>query len=358
MYEHLVWGSARWVMVLAVVAGFGGTLEAQQGLNPYRPVAWGELPEGRELGPTGAVYPDVDGRHIWVADRCGPTDSPFNTGESCLDKKISPILLFSPEGKLVRSFGEGLFLRPHGLHVDWEGNVWVADAPSGGLSDEGSRRGIGHQVIKFSPEGEVLMTLGEAGGADEPGYFFQPNDIVVAPSGDIFIAEGHETQRGPARIVKFDSKGELLMAWGSFGSGQGEFVTPHALAMDSQGRLFVADRGNNRIQVFDQEGEFLAVWTQFGSPSGLYIDADDVIYVADASSGPTSNPGWEQGIRIGDARTGWVTAFIPAQQPPGEPGGAEGVAADAEGNVYGAETRTATDVRRSQPLQKYVRIRP
>ena len=100
------------------------------------------------------------------------------------------------------------------------------------------------------------------------------------------------------------------------------------------------------------------MWNQFGSPSGIYIDANDLIYVADATSNPTSNPGWEQGIRIGDASTGWVTAFIPSRNPPNEPGGAEGVAADAEGNVYGAETRTAKDVRRSQALQKYIRIRP
>ncbi len=357
MPKHVAWGSTLWTAMAVVVTGFGGELEAQIGLNPYRPVAWGELPGGREWGPTGAVYPDADGTHIWVAERCGPTDRPFNTGESCLDKDVPPILKFSPEGKVVKSFGEGLFVRPHGIHVDREGNVWVADTPSGELSDEGGRRGMGHQVVKFSPDGKILMTLGQAGGAREPGYFFQPNDVVVAPSGDIFVAEGHESQP-PARILKFDSEGKLLMTWGSLGSARGEFIGPHALAMDSQGRLFVGDRGNHRIQIFDQEGNFLAVWNQFGSPSGIYIDANDLIYVADATSNPTSNPGWEQGIRIGDASTGWVTAFIPNPNPPNEPGGAEGVAADAEGNVYGAETRTAKDVRRSQALQKYIRIRP
>lgn len=343
----------------AVLLVVPASVYAQAGLNPFRPVAWGFLPGDRQWGPTSAVYPDPDGVHIWVAERCGPTDIPDNRGETCLNKDVDPILKFDAAGDVVESFGAGLFVRPHGIHVDHEGNVWVTDAPTGATSDAGRAAGMGHQVMKFSPEGELLLTLGEAGGAEAPGYFFQPNDVLVAPNGDIFVAEGHSNAEGStARILKFNSAGEFLLAWGEIGRDWGEFMQPHALAMDSRGRLFVGDRSNNRIQIFDQMGNLLSVWHQFGRPSGVYIDANDTIYVADSESNPDWNPGFEQGIRIGDAASGWVTAFILAPNPPTEGGGAEGVAADAEGNVYGAETRTSNAVRRSQALTRYVRIRP
>lgn len=335
------------------------SLHGQAGLNPYRPVAWGFLPDERQWGPTSAVYPDPDGVHIWVAERCGPTDIPDNRGETCLDKNVDPILKFDAAGNVAESFGAGLFVRPHGIHVDFDGNVWVTDAPTGATSEAGRAAGMGHQAMKFSPDGELLMRLGESGGADVPGFFFQPNDVLVAPNGDIFVAEGHSNADGTtARILKFNAAGEFLLSWGGIGRDWGEFMQPHALAMDSRGRLFVGDRSNNRIQIFDQMGNLLAIWHQFGRPSGVYIDANDTIYVADSESTPASNPGFEQGIRIGDADSGWVTAFILAQNPPSEGGGAEGVAADAAGNVYGAETRTSDAVRRSQALTKYVRVRP
>jgi sugar lactone lactonase YvrE len=151
--------------------------------------------------------------------------------------------------------------------------------------------------------------------------------------------------------VKFTADGRFLMEFGTTGSGIGEFRDPHALAIDSQGRLFVGDRGNKRIQIFDQEGNHLATWTQFGSPSGIYIDDDDTLYVADSDSNATRNPGWRRGIYIGNARDGWVTGFIQDPEPNPDGGvtsGAEGVAIDADGNVYGAEVGPRT-------LRKYVR---
>jgi len=304
--------------------------------NPYRTIdQWGQLPEGRAWGSTSAVEIDKDGRSIWVAERCG--------ANSCIGKMDPPILKFDHSGKLLASFGAGMFVFPHGICVDKDGNIWVTDGQ--GKDDKG------HQVFKFSPEGKVLMTLGKAGVAgDGPDTFNQPNDVAIAPNGDIFVADGHRPKTGNARVVKFSKDGRFIKQWGEHGSGPGQFEMPHALAFDSRGRLFVGDRGNNRIQIFDQDGKFLEEWKQFSRPSGIYIDKRDVIYVADSEStdkeGYGNNPGWKRGIRIGSAKDGKVTAFIPDPTPgTAVTSAAEGVAADAEGNVYGAEVG-AKDVKK------------
>src|SRR5207244_1325102 len=148
----------------------------------------------------------------------------------------------------------------------------------------------------------------------------------------VFVADGHGGNSN-ARIVKFSKDGKYIKTWGKKGSGPGEFDTPHSLAMDSSGRLFVADRGNSRIQLFDQDGMFLADWKQFGRPSGGYIDKHDTLYAADTQSNETTNPGYKRGIRIGSAKDGKVMAMISDPDPDGT---GEGVAADASGNIYGA----------------------
>jgi sugar lactone lactonase YvrE len=245
-----------------------------------------------------------------------------------------PILLFDQSGELLKSFGKNIFVWPHGIHVDKNNNVWVTDARG--------EDGIGHQVHKFSPEGTLLMSLGTKGKSGKGKYQFNgPSDVLIAPNGDIFVADGHGAG-GNNRIVKFNSKGKFLKTWGKTGAESGEFRDPHALAMDSQGRLFVGDRGNSRTQLFDQEGNYIATWTQFGRPSGLFIDANDILYSADSESNATwgNNPGWKRGIRIGNAVDGWVTALIPDPEPDPDNAsttGAEGVAADSQGNIYGAE---------------------
>jgi len=157
----------------------------------------------------------------------------------------------------------------------------------------------------------------------------------------IYDAEGHSyADSGVARILKFAKTGKLLATWGKKGTGQGEFDQPHALAMDSQGRLFVADRGNNRIVIMDQNGKWLDTWTQFSRPSGLWIDKNDNLYSADSESGSV-NPAhgaWTRGIRIGSAKTGAVTGFIPdPETKPANTSSAEGVAVDKNGVIYGAE---------------------
>jgi DNA-binding beta-propeller fold protein YncE len=310
--------------------------------NPYRVADedWGRLPEGREWGALSAVYPGPDGRTMWVAERCGRN--------SCVGRDdVAPVLQFDLDGRLLRSFGTGLIAWPHGMYVDSDGNVWITDATGIGEIPEG----VGHVVYKFSPGGELLMTLGRRGVAgDGPDLFNQPSDVLVTPDGDIFVADGHGTG-GNNRIVKFSADGRFLSQWGTTGDGPGEFRDPHALAMDSQGRLFVADRGNSRIQIFDQDGAHLATWTQFGRPSGLFIDSSDVLYAADSESNTRRNPGWRRGIYIGSASDGTVTAFIPDPEPDPDASatsGAEGVAVDALGNVYGAEVGPRT-------LRRYVR---
>ena len=205
----------------------------------------------------------------------------------------------------------------------------------------------------MSPEGEVLMTLGTPGvPGDGPNSFNAPSDVVVGDDGNIFVADGHADDTNN-RIMKFSSDGTLIKTWGKTGYGPGEFRTMHSLAIDSRGRLFVADRSNNRIQIFDQDGNYLATWTQFGRPSGIYFDEKDRIYVADSESDQIRNPGWEMGIRIGDASTGWVDAFVLYQfANPRTTGGngAEFVAVDRDGNMYAGEPRP-------RKLQKYVRVR-
>jgi sugar lactone lactonase YvrE len=303
--------------------------------NPYRMIEnWAKLPEGRAWGSTSAVDIGSDG-NLWVAERCG--------ANTCAGSSVSPILQFTSSGKLLKSFGAGLFVFPHGIFADKAGNVWITDAQG--------KDGKGQQVFKFSPEGKILMTLGQAGIAgDGPNTFNQPSDVLVAPNGDIFVADGHGGNSN-ARIVKFSSDGKFIKAWGKKGTAPGEFDTPHALAMDSKGRLFVGDRANNRIQIFDQDGKFIAEWKQFGRPSGLFIDKNDVLYVADSESRTENNPGWKRGIRIGSAKDGSVTAFIPDPEPDPDhhpTSAAEGVAADAKGNIYGAEVG-------AKDLKKYVR---
>ena len=305
--------------------------------NSYRTIeGWARLPAGRSWGSTSAVEIDRDGVSVWVAERCSTN--------SCVGSNLEPILKFDSTGTLVRSFGAGLLASPHGITVDRDGNVWVTDCLCTGSEAQrqaAAAEGKGHQVFKFAPDGTLLLTLGKAGGGREPEFFYQPNDVLVAPNGDIFVAEGHSSAAGAnARILKFSSDGRFLKAWGKKGTGPGELDQPHALAMDSRGRLFVGDRSNNRIVIMDQAGKVLETWDQFSRPSGIYIDKNDVIYVADSESGSV-NPAhkdWKRGIRIGSAKDGKVVAFIPDPNDAAtNTSAAEGVAVDSRGNIYGAE---------------------
>ena len=280
---------------------------------------WPKL--GRSWGSTSAVDVDRNG-NVWVFERCG--------ANTCAGSNLAPILKFDSSGRLAQSFGAGLFVFPHSIHADREGNVFVADADG--------KDGKGHVVVKFSPEGKRLMTLGKPGVAgDTNDTFNRPSAVVTAPNGDIFVADGHGGNSN-ARIVKFSKEGRFIKTWGRKGTAPGEFGELHAIAIDSNGRLFVGDRGNNRIQIFDQDGKFLGEWKQFGRPTAIYIDASDTIYVADHASDTKRNPGFRRGIRIGSVRDGVVKMMIPGVGPePEKENVPEGIATDAKGNIYGAE---------------------
>jgi sugar lactone lactonase YvrE len=335
-------GGVRFALAVAVVAALGlsaGTALTQSDPqpvndlpNPYQTVeGWAKMPEGRTWGATSAVEIAPDGKSVWVAERCG--------GNSCAGSTLPAVLKFDETGKLVKSFGAAMFVFPHGIHVDKQGNVWVTDGIPPGAAAAPAAAGTGHIVVKFSSEGKVLLTLGKLGVAgDGPDTFNQPSDVITAPNGDIFVADGHGGNTN-ARIVKFDKNGKFIKSWGKKGTAPGDFDTPHSLAMDSRGRLFVADRNNNRIQIFDQDGKFLEEWKQFSRLSGIYI-RDDILYAADSESNKSRHAGWKRGIRIGSAKDGKVTAFIPDPEPNPDTAGtsaAEGVAVDVKGNIYGAE---------------------
>ena len=293
--------------------------------NPYTIEPWGQLPGGRKIGAVAGIDIDRDGRSLWAFERCG--------GATCDGSSLPPLLKFDSGGKLIASFGAGMFVYPHGIYVDRDDNIWVTDGQGKGAK--------GHTVVKFSPTGRVLMTLGTpgvAGAGDD--MFNQPSDVVVGPTGSIFVADGHGGDSN-ARIVKFDRDGKFIKAWGKKGSGEGEFDTPHSLLIDGRGRLIVADRGNSRIQIFDQEGRFISEMRQFGRPSSIFLDAKGMLYSADSQSNtPAVNPSVKRGIRIGALADGKVRYFVPDPDPidPAVGGGREGVAVDRQGIVYVAKT--------------------
>jgi sugar lactone lactonase YvrE len=295
------------------------------------------MPDGRKVGSTAGITIDPDGTSIWIFERCGD--------QFCVGSSAAPIIKFDASGKAVKSLGAGMFVRPHGIHIDRQGNIWVTDG-DGPDGKDPRRNGKGHQVFKLSPEGKVLMTLGKAGVAGSgPDTFNMPSAVLVAPNGDIFIGDGHGGDSN-ARMLKFSKDGKFIKTWGKKGTAPGDFETPHTLAMDSRGRLFVGDRGNNRVQIFDQDGKFLEEWKQFGRPSGIFIDRNDILYVTDHQSDAKTNPGFSKGVIIGSAKDGKVTGRIP--DPDQANGSQEGVAADAKGNIYGSLTG-------GMALKKYVR---
>jgi len=322
----------RFATVIFAATALVGVAQAQSSYscvndvpNPYKQVTgWANMP--RAWAATNNVF--VDGKdNVWVMDRC--------EDKGCQGSHEAPIWELSPEGKVLKNFGADMFLFPHTVKPDAEGNVWAIDGDA--------KEGKGNQVFKLSPEGKVLMTLGKAGqGGKGLDVFDRPTGIAFAANGDIFISEGHAPTFGNSRIMKFDKNGKFIKTFGRPGSGNGELKGPHVLAFDSQGRLFVADRSNSRVAIFDRDGEFLSAWKQFGRPSGIFIDKNDMLYVSDSESEDapgkdTNNPGCKRGIRGGSVKDGKVQFYIP---PPPVPDPKfpppEGVAVDSHGAIYAA----------------------
>jgi DNA-binding beta-propeller fold protein YncE len=326
MGRRLRLGRAVCASTVSLAAACGVLVHAQIANNPYKVnYNWDKL-EGRKIGVASGIRPDPDGKHLWLLDRCG--------ANGCAESPLDPIIQVDMDGKFVKSFGKGIMNFPHGFFIDREGNVWVTDgAPAGDPRGEaGFKKGMGHQIYKFSPEGKLLMRLGEAGkpGADE-NHFNGPTGVVVAANGDIWITDGHggpsvgpnkdnmyRSRGGNNRLVRFSKAGKFIKQWGGGVGSEGylplQFNDPHDIAMDNDGRLYIADRGNQRVQVLDKDGNFITRWTQFGKPSAIAIDTRGNIYVADGMSDATWNPGWERGIRIGDLKSGWLKAFIPDEE--------------------------------------------
>jgi hypothetical protein len=308
------------LMMAAGDRGYSQGIDPNAAPNPYRMLdSWAQLPADRKFGGVIKVQVDhSDGKSMWVFDRCGSNE--------CTNSAVAPLLKFDASGKFDRAIGAGLFAVSHALYVDKEGNVWAGD--------QTARNGKGADLIKLSPDGKVLMTIGKPGmPGNAPGYLNGVSSVVVAPNGDIYVGDGHGTGTND-RIVRLAKDGTLISTWGKHGKGEGQFDTPHGIALDSAGRVYVGDRVNNRIQIFSPDGKFVAEWKQFGRPSDVVIDKNDVIYVNDAQSTDKTNPGFQQGIRVGSVKDGKVTAFIPQTDP--AIGAPEGLGADDDGNIYGA----------------------
>ena len=307
--------TAATIMLCGADAATEGDVQPTNDLpNPYQTTApWGKLPDGRTWGALNGVAIDNDGESVWVADRCGanpdipPGASPFQY-DSCAGSTLAPVLKFDASGNLLKSFGAGMFIFPHKIYVDRDGNVWVVDGR--GVNERERKQypqdaGKGHTVVKFSPDGKVLLTIGKAGVAgNPPDALTEPTSIVVAPNGDIFIAEGHCGQAPDCAAGHGRADFEIHAATASSSSRSASSARARSNSarrtisrwMRRGGSLSptaatCASRSSIRTERSSRE------WKQFSRPSGVYI-RDELIYVADSeSNGVAPHPGWKRGIR-------------------------------------------------------------
>jgi len=292
---------------------------------------WPERPKNVSWGPMSGVAVDAQD-NVWVLAR---TDT--------------PVQIYAPDGKFLRSWGKGLMDTPHQLRIDRRGNVWLADSGN-------------HVILQSTPEGKVIRTLGTRGeaGCDER-HFNRPADMVIAPDGDVFVADGY----GNARVVHFDKNGKFVKSWGKLGTEPGEFSLPHSIALDSKGRLYVADRNNARVQVFDRDGKFLDQWRNVVVPCTFWITKDDELWVCGSSPMP-----WRADDRVlgyppkdqlfmkfntsGKLLQLWsVPKGKDGKEQAGELNWVHGMALDSKGNIY------AVDIQ-GERAQKFVpqEVRP
>jgi DNA-binding beta-propeller fold protein YncE len=210
--------------------------------------SWGTLPEGVGFADLSAVAVDSQDR-VYVYQRGDP-----------------PIFVFDSSGDYVRSLGSGVIRDPHGMFVSSDDHLFLVDRD-------------GHEVLKMTIDGDVVLRLGHRDRASFQSPFNHPAGVAVAPDGDIYVADGY----GNARVHHFSPQGDLIASWGQAGSGPGEFKVPHSISLDSSQRIYVGDRDNHRIQIFDADGVFLSEWTDFFRPTAIHIDRNDVVYVIDHS---------------------------------------------------------------------------
>ncbi len=264
---------------------------------------WPALPPGWNFGEVAGVAADGRG-HVFV----------FHRGEH-------PIMEFAPDGRMARSWGEGLFIRPHAIRVDPEGNIWTVDNDT-------------HQVLKMDSSGRVRMVIGRRGQSGETEENFnRPTDVAFAPNGDIYVSDGY----GNSRVVRFSKDGRYITAWGKKGDGEGEFNLPHTVAVDRQGRVYVGDRENYRVQIFDPDGKFLAQWRHVGSPWGLDMRPDGTLFIADGHNDRILKVTLEGKV---------LGAFGKNGRMPGELSFVHHLGLDPAGNIFASEIK-------NQRVQKF-----
>ncbi len=360
---HLLAGGAATIFAFAAVAQTQYP-NPRDLPNPYRlDPTWPTLPQSMNGGHWGEVIRVhvVPNGNVWVFHRCFNTVPPGSA--VCINRGPAnpPILEFDHAGRLLKSFGAGLFAYPHGFTVDQGGNLWVTDVNDAetvlGMSARNAAGVVmGQEVLKLSPDGKVLMTLGKEGvSGSGPDTFDRPTGVAIAPNGDIFVTDGHlPNAHNNGRVLKFSKEGKFIKSWGKRGSAPGDFDEPHDIFIGgTQNRLYVADRRNQRIQVFDLDGKLLAVWKQFGEPSSVFVGKDDTIYVGSGFPDPAAKRGEIRGIVVGNALDGSLKAFIP---DPADPNSltrgttSSGIAADDEGAIYSADVA-------AHNLRKYVKTK-
>jgi DNA-binding beta-propeller fold protein YncE len=312
---------------------------AKPTLHPFYPRI--DLATGYDVVPSWPARPAELTWGAMAGIAIGPSDEvwTFNRG-------AVPVQVYTTAGAIVRSWGKGAFREPHQVRIDHEGNVWVVDS---GLD----------VVRKYTPDGSLLMTVGTPGSSgDDTSHFNRPTDVAVAPAGDLFVTDGY----GNDRVVHFDPAGRFVRSWGTLGSAPGQFSLPHSIALDSRGRLLVADRNNARVQVFDQTGRFLDEWRDLLVPWHIVVTAGDEIYVC--GSAPMRWPRLRiPGLLVGippkdqlimvfnpDGRVIRLCTF-PKGQGPGELDWLHGMAVDRAGNLYLGDIQ-------GRRAQKFLRLAP
>ncbi len=268
------------------------------------------LPGDTKMGAPASTAFDSKG-HLWV-----------------LNRGTQPLMEFEADGKFIRAFGEGLFRRTHGFRIDREDNLWVTDVGA-------------HIVVKLSPQGQSLLTLGtkgEAGEWNESHRLNEPNDVVIGRNGDIFVAQGHTAGKGNPGVLKFAKNGDFIQSWGGVGTAPGKFAAAHGIALDAKGLLWVADRENQRIQIFDADGKFIRELKYAGLPCGLQI-GDQYIYMVNGFAG--------QLLRL-DLNGKVLAAVGKPGKGLGEFGEAHAINVSPTGEIYVADTVNSA-------LQKFVR---
>jgi peptidylamidoglycolate lyase len=310
-------------IALAAAALAATLLTAASWAQPTHPVeryevvhGWPELPPGEILGQATGV--DVDSKgNVWVFHRAGREWSePFPTEP--IDRPT--VWVFDGHtGRLLKAWGAGLFIMPHGLTIDRDDNVWLTDV---GLQ----------QVFKFSPDGRLLMTLGEARVAgNDATHFDMPTDVAIARDGTIFVSDGY----GNSRVLHFSADGKLRKTWGTKGTGPGEFDLPHGITIDQQDRVLVADRSNARVQVFDQAGKLVDQWqsAELGRPYAAAVGQTNRVFIADGGDQPKSPPD-RSGVAVVDADGQLILRFGRFGNQDGQFRLAHDIAVAKDGAVY------------------------